>query len=137
MTKAVVERAAQVEITHHLGYEVGDPGGVVAAIPVMVIQRKPCRPRTARSTSTCRGTLEPVIVPKKARRLNNINSVVLWLYSRGMTTRDIEAHLEEVYGTRVSRELISNITEVVVEEIKEWQARGLDEGQFLAIVANQ
>jgi len=56
-----------------------------------------------------------------------INSVVLSLYSRGMTTRDIEAHLEEVYGAKVSRELISNITEVVVDEIKAWQSRPLDE----------
>ena len=66
-------------------------------------------------------------MPKKTRRLNNINSVVLSLYSRGMTTRDIEAHLAEVYGAVVSRELISNITEVVVDEIKAWQARPLDE----------
>ncbi len=72
-------------------------------------------------------SFEPAIVPKKTRRLNNINSVVLSLYSRGMTTRDIEAHLEEVYGASVSRELISNITEVVVDEIKAWQARPLDE----------
>src|SRR3989442_3994750 len=64
---------------------------------------------------------------RKTRRLANINSVVLSLYSRGMTTRDIEAHLEEVYGASVSRELISNVTEVVVDEIKAWQARPLDE----------
>ncbi|WP_414018093.1 transposase [Mycobacterium heckeshornense] len=49
------------------------------------------------------------------------------VYSRGMTTRDIEAHLAEVYGAKVSRELISNITEVVVDEIKAWQSRPLDE----------
>ncbi len=73
------------------------------------------------------GSFEPAIVPKKTRRLSNINSVVLSLYSRGMTTRDIEAHLEEVYGASVSRELISNITEVVVDEIKAWQARPLEE----------
>ncbi|MGV0700943.1 transposase, partial [Mycolicibacter sinensis] len=73
------------------------------------------------------GSFEPAIVPKKTRRLNNINSVVLSLYSRGMTTRDIEAHLAEVYGASVSRELISNITEVVVDEIKAWQSRPLDE----------
>jgi putative transposase len=66
-------------------------------------------------------------VPKKVRRLSNINSVVLSLYSRGMATRDIEAHLEEVYGAKVSRELISNITEVVVDEIKAWQSRPLEE----------
>jgi putative transposase len=73
------------------------------------------------------GSFEPAIVPKKTRRLNNINSVVLSLYSRGMTTRDIEVHLEEVYGAAVSRELISNVTDVVVDEIKAWQARPLEE----------
>lgn len=131
LTKAVVERAAQVEMTHHLGYGPGDPAGRGSGN-----SRNGYTPKTVQTTNgpidisvprDRNGTFEPVIVPKKARRLSNINSVVLSLYSRGMTTRDIEAHLEEVYGTRVSRELISNITEVVVDEIKEWQARGLDE----------
>jgi len=73
------------------------------------------------------GSFGPAIVPKKTRRLGNINSVVLSLYSHGMTTRDIEAHLAEVYGATVSRELISNVTEVVVDEIKALQSRPLDE----------
>lgn len=73
------------------------------------------------------GSFEPAIVLKKTRRLGNINSVVLSPYSRGMTTRDIEAHLAEVYGATVSRESISNVTEVVVDEIKAWQSRPLDE----------
>ncbi|CAN5203647.1 hypothetical protein BH09ACT8_BH09ACT8_28530 [soil metagenome] len=68
------------------------------------------------------GSFEPVIVPKKTRRLNNINSIVLSPYSRGMTTHDLEAHLGEVYGAKVSCELISNMTEVVADEIKAWQA---------------
>jgi putative transposase len=131
LTKAVVERAAQVEMTHHLGYEIGDPAGRGSGN-----SGNGYAPKTVQTTNgpidievprDRNGTFEPMIAPKKARRLNNINSVVLSLYSRGMTTRDIEAHLEEVYGTRVSRELISNITEVVVDEIKEWQARALDE----------
>jgi putative transposase len=53
-----------------------------------------------------------------------------------MTTRDIEAHLREAYGVNASRELISNITDVVVDEIKVWQSRPLDEGRFPAVVAN-
>ena len=73
------------------------------------------------------GSFEPAIVPKKTRRLGNINSVVLSPYSRGMTTRDIEAHLAEVYGATVSRESPSNVTEVVVDEIKAWQSRPLDQ----------
>jgi putative transposase len=73
------------------------------------------------------GTFEPRIVPKHARRLGNIEDMVLSLYSRGMTTRDIEAHLSEVYGISASRELISRVTDVVVDEIKAWQCRPLDE----------
>jgi putative transposase len=131
LTKAVLERSLQTEMTHHLGYESGDPSGRGSG--------NSRNGSTAKTVTTINGpvdidvprdrngSFEPVIVPKKTRRLNNINSVVLSLYSRGMTTRDIEAHLEEVYGASVSRELISNITEVVVDEIKAWQARPLDE----------
>ena len=131
LTKAVLERALNSELTHHLGYEVGDPAGRGSGN-----SRNGSTPKTVTTVNgpvdikmprDRNGSFEPAIVPKKTRRLNNINSVVLSLYSRGMTTRDIEAHLEEVYGASVSRELISNITGVVVDEIKEWQARPLDE----------
>src|SRR3979409_1542280 len=73
------------------------------------------------------GRLEPAIVPKRARRIGNIDDTILSLYSRGMTTRDIESHLLEIYGVNASRELISNVTEVVLDEIKVWQSRPLDE----------
>ncbi|OHU83940.1 IS256 family transposase [Mycobacterium talmoniae] len=131
LTKAVLERALDSELTHHLGYEVGDPAGRGSGN-----SRNGSSPKTVTTVNgpvdirvprDRNGSFEPAIVPKKTRRLGNINSVVLSLYSRGMTTRDIEAHLQEVYGASVSRELISNITEVVVDEIKAWQARPLDE----------
>ena len=131
ITKAVVDRALEAEMTGHLGYEVGDPAG-----------RGTGNSRNGKTTKTVsttngpvnvavprdrNGTFEPRIVPKHARRLGNIDDMILSLYSRGMTTRDIEAHLSEVYGVNASRELISNITEVVVDEIKAWQSRPLDE----------
>jgi putative transposase len=131
LTKAVLERSLQTEMAHHLGYEYGDPAGRGSGN-----SRNGSTPKTVTTVNgpveiqvprDRNGSFEPVIVPKKIRRLNNINSVVLSLYSRGMTTRDIEAHLQEVYGASVSRELISNITEVVVDEIKAWQSRPLDE----------
>lgn len=131
LTKAVLERALDSELTHHLGYEAGDPAGRGSGN-----SRNGSTPKTVTTVNgpvridaprDRNGTFEPAIVPKRTRRLNNINSVVLSLYSRGMTTRDIEAHLGEVYGASVSRELISNITEVVVDEIKAWQSRPLDE----------
>lgn len=64
------------------------------------------------------GSFEPRIVPKRARRLGQIDEMILSLYARGMTTRDIEAHLYEVYGMKASRELISNVTEVVADETR-------------------
>jgi putative transposase len=131
MTKAVLERALQAEMTSHLGYEAGDPAG-----------RGTSNSRNGRTTKTVstvngpiglsvprdrNGSFEPAIVPKRARRVGNIDDMILSLYSRGMTTRDIEAHLLEVYGVNASRELISNVTDVVVDEIKAWQSRPLDE----------
>jgi putative transposase len=141
LTKAVLERSLQTEMTHHLGYEPGDPAGRGSgnsrngsSSKTVTTVSGPVEVAVPRDRNGC---FESVIVPKRARRLSNINSVVLSSYSRGMTTRDIEAHLEEVYGAAVSRELISNVTEVVVDEIKAWQSRPLDEGRFLAIVVNQ
>ena len=131
MTKAVLERALETEMTHHLGYEKGDPAGAGTG-----------NSRNGRSTKTVstmhgpveltvprdrNGSFEPALVPKRSRRLGNIDEAILSLYSRGMTTRDIEAHLREVYGVSASRELISNVTDVVADEITLWQTRPVDE----------
>jgi len=131
MTKAVLERALHAEMIEHLGYESGDPAG-----------RGTGNSRNGKTTKTVatangpveievprdrNGSFEPRIVPKRARRVGAIEDMILSLYSRGMTTRDIEAHLREVYGVSASRELISNVTEVVAEEIELWRARPLDE----------
>jgi len=131
MTKAVLERALQTEMTDHLGYEAGAPEGRGSG--------NSRNGRTRKTVSTIsgpvqievprdrNGSFEPMIVPKHARRLKNIDEAILSLYSRGLTTRDIEAHLLETYGINASRELISNVTDVVVDEIKAWQSRPLDE----------
>ena len=66
-------------------------------------------------------------MPKRARRLGQIDEMILSLYARGMSTRDIEAHLLEVYGVKASRELISNVTDVVTDEIEIWRNRPVDE----------
>lgn len=131
MTKAVLERALVAELTDHLGYESGDPAGAGtgnsrngAGTKTVSTTNGPVEIRVPRDRN---GTFEPRIVPKRSRRLGNINEMILSLYSRGMTTRDIEAHLLEVYGVNASRELISNVTDVVLDEIKLWQARPLDE----------
>ena len=72
------------------------------------------------------GSFEPIVIPKHQRRLEGFDEKVLALYSRGMTMRDIQAHLRELYGTEVSHELISEATEGVMEEMRTWQSRTLD-----------
>ena len=72
------------------------------------------------------GSFEPIVIPKHQRRLEGFDEKVLALYSRGMTMRDIQAHLRELYGTDVSHELISEATEGVMEEMRDWQRRTLD-----------
>jgi putative transposase len=131
MTKAVLERALQTEMTHHLGYERGDPTGAGTGN-----SRNGNSPKTVSTVNgpvtisvprDRNGEFEPRIVPKRARRVGQIEELVLSCYARGMSTRDIEAHLLEVYGVRASREMISNITEVVTEEIEIWRNKPVDE----------
>ena len=72
------------------------------------------------------GTFDPAVVPKHARRLAGFDEAVISLYAKGMTTGDIAAHLAEVYGTEVSRDLISRVTDAVVVDMTQWQSRPLD-----------
>jgi putative transposase len=136
LTAKVVERALGVEMDDHLGYVKGDRAGngpgnsrngsygktvTTSAGPVRIAV-----PRDRNST------FEPQIVRKGQRRAGQVDDMILSLYARGMTTRDIQAHLEEVYGVAVSPALISNVTDVVADEITAWQARPLD--AFYAIL---
>ena len=131
MTKAVLQRALETEMTHELGYERGDPSGVGSGNSRNGYARK--RISTSNGSVTIsvprdrNGDFEPKIVPKHARRLGQIDEMILSLYARGMTTRDIEAHLREVYGIEASRELISNVTDVVADEIELLRNRPVDE----------
>jgi putative transposase len=131
MTKAVLECALQAEITHELGYERDDPAGAGSGNSRNGFTAKtvstPNGPVTINVPRDRNGVFEPRIVPKHARRLGQIDDMILSLYSRGMTTRDIEAHLHEVYGVAASRELISKVTDVVADEIEVWRNRPLDE----------
>ena len=72
------------------------------------------------------GTFEPATVKKRQRRLNGVDSMVISLTAKGLTTGEVEAHLAEVYGTEISRETISKITDAVLEETAAWQNRPLD-----------
>jgi putative transposase len=130
MTKAVLERALDVEIADHLGYDVGDPAGNGSGNSRNGHGRK-----TVLTTGGSldlevprdrNGSFEPVIVPKGKRRLGQVEDMILSLYARGMTTRDISAHLDEVYGATVSAATISRVTDVVVDEIALWQSAPVD-----------
>ena len=131
LTKQLLERAMQAEITEHLGYEKnasvsndtgntrngsynknikGDFGQLDVTVP---------RDRNA--------SFDPVILPKGQSRFTGFDDKIIALYARGMTTRDIQAHLEEIYGVDISPTLVSQVTKAVQEEIVLWQNRPLEE----------
>jgi putative transposase len=131
MTKAVLERALLAEMTHHLGYERDDPAGHGSGNSRNGSSTKTVSttngPVTISVPRDRNGEFEPRIVPKRSRRVGQIDELILSLYARGLSTRDIEAHLREVYGVKASRELISNVTDVVADEIEIWRNRPVDE----------
>jgi putative transposase len=73
------------------------------------------------------GTFEPQVVKKREGRLGEVDEIVLLLYAKGLTTGEISAHFAEIYGVSVSKEIVSRITDRVLEEMQSWQTRPLDE----------
>jgi len=128
MTKAVLERALNEELTGHLGYERHERAGGGNARNGTTPKRLITEAGTVELDvpRDRAGTFAPQIVRKGQRRLDGIDKLVISLYARGMTVRDIQAHLREIYEVDVSPDLISRITDAVLEEVKEWQARPLD-----------
>ena len=130
LTKLLVEKALDAELTEHLGHDrhesVANPTG---------------NTRNGKSKKTLKGefgelpidiprdrhgSFEPQLIPKHQTRWNGFDDKIISLYARGMTVREIQAHLQEMYGTEVSPSLISSVTDAVSEEVKAWQARPLD-----------
>lgn len=131
LTKAVLERALAEEMTDHLGYDHGDPAGNGSGNSrnghsgkTVSTTAGPVRIEVPRDRNS---TFEPRMVPKRSRRIGQLDDMILSLYARGMTTRDIQAHLAEIYGVDASPALISRITDVVADEIVAWQNRPVDE----------
>ena len=131
LTKRLVERAMEVELTEHLGYEphLEPPGGTGNARngstpKTLMTEHGPVRIDTPRDRA---GTFDPQIVRKRQRRFEGFDEKILALYSRGLSTRDIEAHLAEIYGVKVGRDLISRVTDAVMEDARAWQSRPLED----------
>jgi len=131
LTKRLVERAMEVELTDHLGYEphLEPPGGTGNARngstpKTLITEHGPVRVDTPRDRN---GSFEPQIVRKRQRRFEGFDEKILALYSRGLSTRDIEAHLAEIYGVKVGRDLISRVTDAVMDDARAWQTRPLED----------
>lgn len=130
LTKALVERALNGELTHHLGYQKhatrADPSGN---------SRNGTTPKTLRGK---RGQVQidvprdrhsefaPQLIKKNQTRFDGLDEKIISLYSRGMTQGEIAGHLEEIYGVEVSPSLISTVTDAVLDEVRAWQSRPLD-----------
>src|SRR5579872_1580923 len=131
LTKRLVERALEVELTDHLGYEphLEPPGGTGNARngstpKTLITEHGPVAIDTPRDRN---GTFEPRIVRKRQRRFEGFDDKILALYSRGLSTRDIEAHLAEIYGVSVGRDLISRVTDAVMDDARAWPTRPLED----------
>ena len=133
LTKRLVEKAMESELIHHLGYEKHSPAG-----------KKSGNSRNGTSSKTIKGDFgeipievprdrngdfNPQIIPKHQTRFNGFDDKIISMYARGMTTRDIQEHLQDIYGVDVSADLVSSVTDGVgvINDVKDWQNRPLDE----------
>lgn len=129
LTRRLIERSMAGELTDHLGYDPHQepPGGAGNT-------RNGFTPKTVQTTAgpvqiqrprDRNGSYEPQIVKNGQSRFEGFDEQIIALYSRGMTTRDIEAHLTQIYGASVGRDTISRVTDAVMSDAKEWQERPL------------
>ena len=129
LTKRVVERALEAELTAHLGYAPYARNGRESENCRNGKGKKTVRTETGQLDLEVPrdrdGSFEPQLVKKRQRRLDGFDDKVLALYARGLSTREIQAHLEDLYEVEVSPTLISNITDAVLDEVRAWQARPL------------
>ncbi|AEH07706.1 MULTISPECIES: IS256 family transposase [Protofrankia] len=130
LTKMVLEKALAAEMTAHLGYEPGDPAGRNGGnsrngtrTKTVVTEIGPVAVDVPRDRD---GSFTPQLVAKRQRRLGGVEELVVSLVAKGLTTGEVQAHLAEVYGTEVSRQTISTITDSVIAGMEEWRNRPLD-----------
>ena len=130
ITQMVLETALETELADHLGYDKGDPAGRGSpnmrnghSAKTVHTDAGPVRIAVPRDRA---GSFEPLVVPKHARRVGGFGTAILSLYAKGLTTGEIQAHLAEVYGAEVSRDLVSKVTDAVNDELTAWRNRPLD-----------
>lgn len=130
LTKRLVERAMSAELSDHLGYEEGQAPPVSqpnrrngSSSKTLITEQGAVGIEIPRDRA---GSFEPQIVPKHQRRFDGFDDKILALYGGGMTTRQIEAQLRELYGVDVGRDLISRVTDAVLDDVAEWQSRPLE-----------
>ena len=130
LTGALVERALEAELTDHLGYDEHAVEGRGSGnsrngsgTKTLQTEQGPVPIEVPRDRN---GTFEPKLVKKHQRRFNGFDDKILGMYARGMSVRDIQAQLSELYGTEISPDLVSSVTDAVVAEVQAWQARPLE-----------
>jgi transposase-like protein len=130
LTGRILQRALEAEMTEHLGYEknsnAGDNSGNSRnghTEKTVLLENQKTAIEVPRNGN---GTFEPIIVPKHEKRLPLFNNQIISMYSFGMSDRDIKSHLEKIYNVEVSPDLISRMTNAVLDEVKEWQSRPLE-----------
>ena len=128
--KALIERALGAELTHHLGYPPGaekpadaDNHRNGASSKTVLTEEGPLRIDVPRDRH---GRFAPILIPKHERRFTGFDDKIVAMYARGMTMREIQGFLAEQYGTEVSPEFISSVTDAVMAEVTAWQSRPLD-----------
>jgi putative transposase len=130
LKKAVMERALNAELSMHLGYEKGQekPGGESnhrngSSGKTVLGESGAVRLEIPRDRD---GTFDPQLIRKGQRRIDGMDQKILSMYARGMTVREIQGHLKELYATEISADLISSVTDAVIDEIRDWQSRPLE-----------
>lgn len=130
LTKRLLESMLEGEMTDHVGYEPYDPAGHHsgnsrngARTKTVITEIGPIELEVPRDRA---GTFEPVVVPKRRRRLGGVDEMVLSLSAKGLTHGEISAHLDDIYGAKVSKETVTRITDGVIETMVAWQNRPLD-----------
>src|SRR3954463_2525420 len=131
LTKRLGERAMGGELTEHVGYEPHrePPGGAEntrngTTPKTLLTEHGKVQVQAPRDRD---GSFEPKIVRKRQRRFVGFDEKILALYSRGLSVRDIQAHLAEIYGVEVGRDLISRVTDAVIDDVREWGKRPLED----------